>query len=74
MLLYCLKYFSFLNFHIKYFNKGYVNAFLPFSQPGGTLLFHRISKLYEKASLIITTHLNFEKGSKAFGDEKMNVF
>ena len=34
-------------------------GYLPFSQAGGALLFHLISKLYERTSLIITTNLNF---------------
>jgi hypothetical protein len=29
-------------------------SYLPFSQPGGQLLFHLISKLYENTSLLIT--------------------
>jgi hypothetical protein len=32
---------------------------MPFSQPGGQLLFHLISKLYENMSLLITTNLAF---------------
>ena len=31
-------------------------GYLPFSQPGGQLLFHLISKLYENTSLLITTN------------------
>ena len=31
-------------------------GYLPFSQPGGQLLFHLISKLYENTSLLITDH------------------
>jgi DNA replication protein DnaC len=34
-------------------------GYLPFSQPGGQLLFHLISKLYENTSLLITTNLAF---------------
>lgn len=34
-------------------------GYLPFSQTGGALLFHLISKLYEKTSLMITTNLSF---------------
>ena len=32
-------------------------GYLPFSQAGGALLFHLISKLYEKTSILITTNL-----------------
>jgi DNA replication protein DnaC len=35
-------------------------GYLPFSQSGGALLFHLISKLYEKVSLIIATLLKRE--------------
>jgi len=34
-------------------------GYLPFSQDGGALLFHLISKLYERVSLIVTTNLSF---------------
>jgi len=34
-------------------------GYLPFPESGGALLFHLISQLYEKTSLIITTNLNF---------------
>jgi hypothetical protein len=32
-------------------------GYLPFSADGGALLFHLISKLYERVSLIVTTNL-----------------
>jgi DNA replication protein DnaC len=34
-------------------------GYLPFPESGGALLFHLISQLYEKTSLIITTNLSF---------------
>jgi DNA replication protein DnaC len=34
-------------------------SYLPFPASGGALLFHLISQLYEKTSLIITTNLSF---------------
>ena len=32
-------------------------GYLPFSQAGGALLFHLLSKLYEHTSVLITTNL-----------------
>src|SRR5467141_628863 len=46
-------------------------GYLPFSQSGGQLLFHLISKLYENTSLLITTNLAFADWPQVFGDAKI---
>jgi len=48
-------------------------GYLPFSKNGGQFIFHLLSKIHMKTSVIVTTNLTFSEWPQVFGNSKMTT-
>lgn len=58
--------------HIQRFHLVVIDelGYVPIEPQAGALLFELFSNLYERTSLIITSHLNFQERGEPFGSAK----